>query len=145
MRMRIGTIILALALGAFLLPSCETDTEDPPPEGIHYDPPEYLDFGTIYECTENTLYVVVTNYGPESYDIEIDVDSLIPKGFVPSALQPNINLGVDDEYQIAIKCNPGSGGAGVKEAPLFIATDEPPSGRSTTIWVTVEILPGDEC
>jgi len=145
MRMRIAMITVALALSVFVLPGCEGETEEIPPEGIHFDPPEYLDFGTIYECTENTMFLVITNYGPESYDVEIDVDSLIVKGFVPSALQPEINLGVNDEYQIAIKCNPGDGGAGEKEAPLFIGTTEPPSGRSTTIWVTAEILPGDEC
>ncbi len=131
---------IALALLGTSLGACEGGDDQAPPEGIEVEPPEILDFGTIFECTEHSGAVTITNHGPDDQHVVIDYDSLIVEGFVLSSIQPELDLEAGDVYEIAIRVAPGEGGAGEREARLFIYAD-----RAITIMVMADIVPGDEC
>lgn len=130
------------ALTALLLPACGgPGAEEDELTGIVVDPPETLDFGTVYECTEHHDEVLITNYGPDDTDVTVEIDQLTAQGFVVPNFSAQTTLEADDDYALAIGLGPPEGTAEVKDALLFIYT----SDRSINIRVTAEVIEGDEC
>lgn len=131
--------IVAMGLG------CPTETEEPPPTGIEVIPPEHVDFGTIYECTEHFAEVKIINHGPDSESLTVDVDTLIAAHMVINNFLPEMTLEPGDEYSLAIGVSPGVGGAaidgGLWDGSIFINTED----RAIVIKVEVEVVAGSEC
>ena len=129
-------------LAALMVPACggPGDEEDEL-TGIVVDPPETLDFGTVYECTEHHEEVLITNYGPDDEDVTVEIDQLTAQGFVVPNFSAQTTLEAGDDEALAIGIGPPEGSAEVKDATLFIYTP----GRSINIRVTAEVIEGDEC
>lgn len=132
--MMIASLGLALA-------GCPEDGEEPVETGIEVQPPDVLDFGTIYECTDATDEIVVINHGPDIETVSVDVDSIIDKGYAVTGFKPEVTLEPGDEHSIPIKVAPGPGGAGTREGYVFLDTND----RAIYILVTVEVIAGDAC
>ncbi len=127
---------------AFLfLVGCPEEGEEPQDTGIEVQPPDTLDFGTLYECDEATDEIVIINHGPDIETVGIDVDSIIDKGYAVTGFTPEVTLEPGDEASIPIKVAPGPGGAGTREGYVFIDTND----RAIYILVTVEVVAGDLC
>ncbi len=136
----------ALALGLALAGAgCPTEGEDPPPTGIEVVPPEILDFGTVYECTEHHDEIRIINHGPDTEDVSLDVDGILFAHMVVVGFTPDVTLEEGDEYAIAIGVSPGAGGAavdgGMWDGSAFITTQD----RIIEIKVRAEIVEGNEC
>ncbi len=139
---RIPIALAALLLSALLVPGCEpADDDEEVLTGIEVDPPDKVDFGTIYECTEHHANLTVINHGPDDEDISVDVDSLFYAGYAVTNYLPDMTLEDGDEYALAIGVSPGPGGAGTREAYLYIVTLD----RWIEILITAEVIAGDYC
>ncbi len=130
-----------VAIAALLLPACGgPGAEDDTPTGVVVDPPETLDFGTVYECTDTLEEILITNYGPDDVDLSFSVDQLIAEGFLVSSFS-DMTLEAEDEHGMGIRLAPESGHSGLKEATLFITA----GSRSIQIRVIAEVVEGDQC
>jgi len=131
-----------VALAALLLPACGgPGAEEDELTGIVVDPPETLDFGTVYECTEAHEEVLITNYGPDDADISLEIHTLLAEGFAVLSNSEDTTLEADDEYPIAIGLGPPEDTAEEKSATLLIYAPD----RSIQIHVIAEVIVGDEC
>lgn len=119
----------------------DDDDDDSQTEGIEAQPPALLDFGTIYECTQHSQDLLIINHGPDDEDITIDVNSLIADGFIVNGFLPSMTLSAGDEFSMTIGLSSGPGGAGPRDASIFITTQ----AYTIKIAVTAEVVAGDEC
>jgi hypothetical protein len=142
MRRTLLTCAAVVALAALVLPGCEpADVEDEILTGIEVDPPDKVDFGTIYECNEHHEELLVINHGPDDEDISVDVDALFYEGYAVTNYLPDMTLEAGDDYGLAIGVSPGPGGAGMREAYLYIVTTD----RWIEILIAAEVVAGDDC
>ena len=129
-------------LAALWLPACGgPGVEDDEPTGVVVDPPETLDFGTVYECTEHHDEVLITNYGPDDVDVSLEIHQLIAEGFVVPNFSAETTLEAGDDYALAVGMGPPEGTAELKDAILLISTPD----RSIQIRVIAEVIEGNEC
>jgi hypothetical protein len=130
-----------LLIAALFLVGCPEEGEDPVDTGIEIQPPDTLDFGTLYECDDATNQILIINHGPDIETVSIDVDSIIDKGYAVTGFMPEVTLEPGDDHSIPIKVAPGPGGAGTRAGYVFIDTNS----RAIQILVTVEVVAGDLC
>jgi hypothetical protein len=128
-------------IAALFLFGCPEEGEDPVETGIEVQPPDTLDFGTLYECDDATDQILIINHGPDVETVSIDVDSIIDTGYAVTGFTPEATLDPGDEHSIPIKVAPGPGGAGTREGYVFLDTND----RAIYILVTVEVVAGDLC
>jgi len=139
---RQATALCATFVLGLIIAGCPAaDDEDSDPTGIEVQPPDEVDFGTIYECTEHQEDLLIINHGPDTEDVTVDADSLLYQGFLIGTFQPDISLDAGDEYLLVIKATPREGGEGVREAMMQITTLD----RIIEILVKAEVVPGDHC